>query len=204
MPSRGVRVFAFVALLLAATFATVPTALAVPILMGGQLYYTGGDVTVDVVYSNTAYGEVLQLRSALEVLDIARNKDVGSRITLTEQQFASWGIGVGDELTFGLQVPSTNQVFLMGPGSRNGDGLEHAYVSGQRAGTYYVGLEDLFGGGDRDYNDTIFRLSGGVASAPRAVARYSPTASTVAEPSSLLLLLTGGGLLGFVRRRNQG
>jgi hypothetical protein len=56
----------------------------------------------------------------------------------------------------------------------------------------YVGFEDLFGGGDKDYNDAQFVFTN-VADPPPA-----PTP----EPSSLLLLGSGmAGLLGIVRRK---
>jgi len=201
VPGRALRALALVAGSLMAALATLPpTAMAVPSIMGGQLYYTGGDVTVDVVSSNTAYTEVLQLRSALEVLDITNNREVGTRVTLTEEQFASWGIGVGDELMFGIQVQDTDKTFLMGAGSRNADGLAHANVSHHGAAAYYVELEDLYGGGDLDYNDTVLRFSGGVTG---SLARLGPTANGVAEPSSLILFLAGAGLLVLAANRRS-
>ncbi|HET9952169.1 MAG TPA: DUF4114 domain-containing protein [Candidatus Eisenbacteria bacterium] len=178
---------------------------ALPTLFGGQLYYTGGDVTIDVLHSNTAFDEVLQLHSALTVLDIADGTQVGSRITITAQQLADMGIGVGDELQFGIRVLDTGQTFVLGSGDKNSDGLAHAYVrTGHDNVFYYVGFEDFYGGGDRDYNDTIFRFSGGTTTAAE-VAIADPFGSDleVAEPSLLLLLLPGLGLLGLKRRRGS-
>ena len=53
--------------------------MALPTFFGGQLYYTGGDVTVDVLHNDTVYDEVLQLRSALGILDVADGSLVGPR-----------------------------------------------------------------------------------------------------------------------------
>jgi hypothetical protein len=80
----------------------------------------------------------------------------------------------------------------MGPGARNGDGLAHAivdYAEGTTSDFATLGFEDLFGGGDRDYNDANFQLEGGIG-----------TASAVPEPASLILLVVGMSGLGLVSR----
>lgn len=63
----------------------------------------------------------------------------------------------GTELVFVLN----NQVgglFFSGPASGNPDNLSHAIVDFS-PGQASVGFEDMFGGGDRDYNDLEFTLS---------------------------------------------
>lgn len=193
------------ALLVAVALAVVGLTLAFPAmaflsLFGGQLYYAGGDVTIDVLHSDSAYDEVLQLRSGSSILDVAFGSQVGSSVTLTSQQLADLGIGVGDELQFGIHVVNTDQSFVLGPGSRNVDGLDHAYVRTGR-GSVYVGWEDLLNGGDRDYNDTIFRFSGVTTSTPHFGVAPAGAASSVPEPAALLLVLSGIGILGFAYRR---
>ncbi|MEK7314576.1 MAG: DUF4114 domain-containing protein [Candidatus Eisenbacteria bacterium] len=161
---------------------------------------------MDVLHSDTVFDEVLQLRSAFSILDVAYGSQVGSRVTLTSKQLADMGIGVGDELQFGLHVRTTGYSFLLGPGERNADGQDHAYVRTGR-NNIYVGFEDILHGGDRDYNDTIFRFSGGMSAnpdfAPRAATTIEPTeTSSAPQPSALLLLLPAAGLLAFgIRRR---
>jgi hypothetical protein len=201
-PGRMAHLALLVAVgLAAAGLALTFPAMALPSLFGGRLYYAGGDVTVDVLYRDTVYDEILQLRSGLTVLDVAYGSQVGSSFTLTSQQLADMGIGVGDELEFGIHVLNTGQDFLLGPGSRNSDGLDHAYVRLGRANTY-VGFEDLLNGGDRDYNDTIFRFSGVTTTAPHfGVASVGTRVGAVPEPASLFLLLSGIGLLGLAYRR---
>ena len=184
--------------LVAACFVAVGLAMAVPAaavptLYGGQLYYTGGDVTIDVLSSDTAYGEVLRLWSDLTVLDVTDGTQVDTRVTLTAKQLADMDIGVGDELNFGIHVLNTGQDFVLGPGDRNVDGLDHAYVRSGRTHVI-VGFEDLLGGGDRDYNDTIFRFAGGTTTTGPPIG--------IAEPSALLLLLPGIGVLGLLHRNS--
>jgi hypothetical protein len=59
---------------------------------------------------------------------------------------------ISDGANGGKRFFSTNH-------SLNGDGLVHA-VSFQKDGTSYfvIGFEDIWGGGDRDFNDTLFVL----------------------------------------------
>ncbi|WP_437870747.1 hypothetical protein [Sorangium sp. So ce363] len=65
----------------------------------------------------------------------------------------------GSELIFFIEVTDTGDVFYSGPGSRNPDGLVHAFVkalSTPIGDEFYIGFEDLFGGGDGDFDDIQF------------------------------------------------
>lgn len=107
----------------------------------------------------------------------------------------------GQEVIFGILTNVSRggyeAIFLTGPGSRNGDGLVHALFfdnAQQQSEAKYlirVGFEDLVGGGDRDYNDFIFDVSGvGTTVTP--------------EPGTMVLLFTGlAGLGGVVARRRR-
>ena len=181
-------------------------AFAYPSLFGGKLFYSGGDVTVDVLHSDTIYDEVLQLRAGDIVLDLGAASQVGASITLTQEQLADLGIKLGDELDLGLHVRTTGYSYMMGPGDRNADGFDHAYVRPGRDNVYVM-FEDLYGGGDRDYNDVIFRFSGGVRT---SFAHSGPGPSPapgadrtgrVPEPLPAVLLLTGIGVLGWMHRK---
>jgi hypothetical protein len=65
----------------------------------------------------------------------------------------------GTELVFELNN-QVGGIFLNGPANRNPDDTVHAFVDYQFApGRAFVGFEDLFGGGDHDYNDLQFTVS---------------------------------------------
>ena len=69
----------------------------------------------------------------------------------------------GDELVFYIFVRNTGHTYYTGPGDRNPDGIVHAAVTnlgqvgtspeGQPITRFHIGFEDIFGGGDRDYDD---------------------------------------------------
>jgi hypothetical protein len=162
---------------------------AAPVL-GGQLFWSGGDVTITVEPATAGFTSQLKLFSADPDLFIARNTDVGASLTIGEF-LIDVDHDIGDELLFGIFVENTSDVFLMGPGSRNGDGLAHATLDSLGGGKFRVGFEDILGGGDRDYDDNVFLFEGGVY-------------TDVPEPGSLALFGLGLGLVGFFRGRRKG
>lgn len=79
----------------------------------------------------------------------------------------------------------------------NPDGLQHAIAYYYK--DYLVfGFEDLWGGGDKDYNDTVFAIDIGAENA-----RYVAGITPVPEPSATLALfgIAGLGLFKVRRRR---
>ena len=93
-----------------------------------------------------------------------------------------FGFSPGQELMF--QIGPEYRERLPDGRGRNPDNQPHAAVD-SIGGALIVGFEDLFGGGDRDYDDYVFRFAGGLATAP------------VPEPSTLLLV--GAGLVDLHR-----
>jgi len=111
----------------------------------------------------------------------------------------------GDYVDLGVYDAGTSMDFLLIANGANGgtdvwstaegyniDGIQHAVAFGVDGSPYLLmGFEDLYGGGDMDYNDLVFAVDIGEAN----VAFLSQP-----EPS---LLLMGLALLGF-RRVRQG
>lgn len=125
---------------------------------GEQLYATGGDITVEILPKGGAYSSMLILFSPV-YMEIGTTEEVGKTVTLT-------GIPAGAEMVFGIYVFNTGDTFKMGPADRNPDGRLHARVTTVAERVFDVGFEDLFGGGDNDFDDMNFRFSGALAPAP--------------------------------------
>lgn len=130
-----------------------------PWRLGGRVYSTGTeDVIVKVMTPRAAFKNGLYLVSPGPPRFIAWNTDVGTIVNL--------GKLPAGEIIFGLKTPRNN-MFEAGAGSRNPDQLPHAAVKTWKSGLIHVGFEDLSGakgaGSDRDFNDSVFQLSGGVS-----------------------------------------
>lgn len=192
MPTRGfrgrVKLVAAAGALLLGLILSSSVAVAAPIL-GQQIYYEGGDVQVTVLPYSASYTSQLILFSTPSPLVIATSSQVGQTFNLGNLA-ALYGIAPGSELIFGILVLNTGNTFKMGPGGRNPDGVEHVlvdYAEGDGGDIALLGFEDLFGGGDHDYNDANFQILGGIGNVRR-----------VSEPSSLTLLLFGLAALAAV------
>ena len=180
------------ACLLALMLSFASRADAAPVL-GGMLFYTGGTVTVDVLAPTASFTSDLDLyllTPSLTVVsglpDFGTNHDVGRSTTFDPSAF---GYSVGQELIFGIFVRNTGFTYVMGAASRNPDNVIHAAVDSLGGGVFTVGFEDLFGGGDLDYDDHNFKVTGGIAATPTP------------EPSTLMLL--GLSVVGLVNRRRR-
>jgi hypothetical protein len=157
---------------------------APPAGLGDELFSTGGDITIEVRPATAGLVSKLRLYAADGTFtEIATNREVGKTVTLPARP-------TGEELLFGVEVQDgANHVYKLGPGDRNPDGLAHGVVKQTGERQFDVGFEDLFNGGDRDYDDNVFRFSGGLA--PNRAPTADDQALTVAQGGSLPITLTG-------------
>ncbi|BAY30967.1 hypothetical protein NIES2107_28150 [Nostoc carneum NIES-2107] len=145
------------------------------------------------------------------------NDALASELTPTDKP-----LNVGDWTNIGSMKAGTNLDFLLVANDVNGgisgpdkdgktvkgvwslnqalnpDGLQHA-VSYYYKDYLILGFEDLWGGGDKDYNDVVFAIDIGAENA-----RYVAGITPIPEPSATMALfgIAGLGLLKTRRRRS--
>ncbi len=167
------------AALLAALFSTASHA-----AIGDALVASGGNVFITFEGGDAGYDSLISVNGGPEIFP-NHSTSVGSTVDLGF--FAA-----GTVLDISLHVLNTGDFWHTGAGAGNADGIEHAnvvYNFNGDAGRTYVGFEDLFGGGDRDYNDHQFS--------------FTNVSNPVPEPETYALMLAGLGVMGFVARRRK-
>lgn len=157
-----------------------------PILGGKLLVANNGEVRAKFLGSDAGYFNTLFLAGSDDPL-FDKSSPLNGELSLGP-------FSAGTELVFRLDVRNTGKSFFSGDLLRNPDLLAHAQATTTfdeiaRAYVTTVGFEDLFNGGDKDYNDFVFQLTNVID--PPGV----PT------PSALALIVIGLTGIGYQRRK---
>ncbi len=159
-----------------------------PILGGALLVASDGNVYAEFLGSDAGYFNTLYLGE----------NEIFNKSSPVDGELVNLGaFGAGTELEFRIYVRNTGLSFFSGDSARNPDGLAHAQAITSLVDDVFVttvGFEDLLGGGDRDYNDFMFRLTNVIDPLPTV----EPAAP---EPVTLALLGLGLVGIGFSRRK---
>jgi hypothetical protein len=153
--------------------------------LGDSIFANGGAITIRFEGSMAGFNSTVSVNGGKEIFP---NHDPSTKIgdTLNLGDFTADTL-----IDVMLHVANTGNVFHTGPGTNNIDGLAHALVTVGADGRTFVSFEDMLGGGDRDFNDHMFSLSN------------VHTVAAVPEPSMVLMMAAGLGILGFLERRRR-
>lgn len=160
------------------------------------LFYEGAALAKSNVFGIYAYGDTSKkieifsgeasANSSTKVIWVGN--DVYVNNINGKPMFANFG------KTFGYYLSNPKGTFYSDD-SLNSDKIAHilAYKSKTDANEWWLGMEDLVGGGDRDYEDMVTKISG----------ISSTTISAVSEPATIFFL--GLGLIGLaaIKRKLQ-
>jgi len=145
------------------------------VVVGQELFASGGEVYVtDLGPTGAAYSEDLFVASPPNPYGVFMNNHTDAKGTT----YDLGSFAAGTEIEFGLYVYDTQNTWYDGPGTRNADGVVHAYMVNNYEGlanTTYVGFEDLAAPvADFNYVDEVYAFTGvGAAPAPDAASALS-------------------------------
>lgn len=171
-----------------ALFCTTSMAMSAPVGLGESLYVQQtGNVTLTYTGKDASYTDLLLLLSPSNSFGIIFN----NQATNVGSVFNLGSFAAGTQLIFGLYAVNENKTYYSGNAASNPDHIAHAAINFDVVNHLaYVGFEDLYNGGDKDYNDFKFSLS-----------NVGSTPAHVPEPASWALMAAGAGLLTRVRTR---
>jgi hypothetical protein len=190
--------------ILLVALAFVPRHVGAATILGGQIIVQqDGDVIAEFLGDFAGFTSNLFLFSPANGLGTLFTNNGGS---IAGEQINLGTYTAGTELIFGLFVNDTGNTFYTGAGALNPDQMPHAQVITDplvdipvmlallptwNPGETIVGFEDIFGGGDFDYNDLVYSFT-------------NVAVQQVPEPVTMLLVGTGAvGLAVRNRRRKQ-
>lgn len=159
-----------------------------------QLLFSANDGPLSMIFENVSSPNSI-LKNSDGPLALGEGKSLGSFEKGTEINFFLNSNGYSSGLNPAGADPDTEQArsgskLLGADATQNRDGLQHmvAYSLGEWT---LMGFEDIIGGGDLDYNDTVFVVRG--------------VAGASVPESSAWMGVFGAGLVGMTafRRRKQ-
>ena len=183
-------------------FVVAPPASHDDAVFGGKFYVvdTSKPIEFTFVTSHAGYGHEISVGSANQAGEIvwtnlyekmgsSDGPDLGYYTLTVFDAAASGYYATGAEIIFRIHTIDTGETFYSGGGANNGDNFEHVVSFYDYSnGMTLVGFEDLYGGGDLNFDDFVFLVS-------------NVSATPAPEPETWAMLLAGLGMVGVMARR---
>ena len=148
---------------------------------------TAGEVILTFLSKTASYSNDLFLQGTPAAILNNQTANPGAQYSLGSFQ-------AGTELAFTMFVNNTGFVYYTGDAGKNPDSFIHAAYDITSNQTLNIGFEDIFNGGDRDYDDMVFSLTN---------VSVGPLLSPVPEPETYGMLALGLMLVGFAAHRKS-
>ena len=144
-----------------------------------------GEVILTFLSKTAAYSNDLYLQGTSDSI-------LNNQTATPGAQYSLGNFLEGTELSFTMFVKNTGFAYYTGSASLNPDNFMHAAYDVTSGQSLNIGFEDLFGGGDRDYDDLVFSLNN---------VRVGSLVTAVPEPETYAMLLAGLFAIGALKRR---
>ena len=149
---------------------------------------TAGEVMVTFLSKTAAYSNDLFLQGST-------TKILNNQTAFAGQTFSLGSFKAGAELAFNIFVNTTGETFYSGLASNNRDNMIHTAFELNPDNTVTMGFEDLIYGGDKDYDDIVFKLTN--------VQMSNAAVAAIPEAQSYAMLFAGLFMIGALKRRKS-
>jgi hypothetical protein len=146
---------------------------------------SAGEVILTFLSKTAAYSNDLYLQGTSDSI-------LNNQTAAPGTQYSLGFFETGAEIAFTMFVKNTGFAYYTGNASLNPDNFLHAAFDVTSSQSLNIGFEDLFNGGDKDYDDLVFSLSN---------VSVGYTAQPVPEPETYAMLLAGLFAIGALKRR---
>jgi len=146
-----------------------------------------GDILLTFISKDAAHSSDLFLTGS-------SNAILNNQSATPGQVFNLGSFVAGTKIAFEIFNNTTGLRYFTGLPSLNPDNTLHAFFKLLSEDTIQIGFEDLFQGGDKDYDDLIFKIS-------NVRLGLAGSVPVIPEPQTYLLMLAG--LLLFTRLKSQ-
>lgn len=136
-----------------------------------------GDVMLTFISKEAAHSSDLFLTGSSNVILNNQNTNPG-------QTFNLGSFVAGTKIAFEIFNKTDGFSFFTGLPSGNADNTLHAFFKLISEDTIQIGFEDLWGGGDKDYDDVVFKIT-------NVKLGLAGSVPAIPEPATYLLMLTG-------------
>lgn len=140
-----------------------------------------GDVNVTFISKTAAHNSDLFLTGTPDSI-------LNNHVANPGDMFDLGSFTAGTQLAFNIVNNVTGYNYFSGLPSENPDNTLHALFTVIDSDTIEIGFEDLFAGGDKDYDDLVFQVH---------------NVSLVPEPSTVAMMLGGLFVVSRMRKRTK-
>ena len=122
------------------------------------------------------------------------NSILNNQTALAGTEYSLGSFAAGSVLDFSMFVRDQGFAYYTGGALHNPDGKNHTAFENIAGQALKVGFEDIYNGGDQDYDDLVFSLSN------VSLGNALPNVAVVPEPQTYAMFFAGLAMLGLSRR----